>query len=875
MRVDSIHTETTDPFDASPAASLVGELEASPRPGTTFEDVCNRLCQLATRLLGVPAAVISLREKDSILPVGVFGLDEHYSWGRTPLSISLSGHPGGPGDGLAIADVRAHALLSADPLHTQGGFLSFLAVSLDPDGQVSGTLCALARAPRAWSREDEDSLGFIAASVLSEIRLVGATRRNRALERVVRTSEPEASEARARVGEEEGRARRALESAQQAFVSLDEHGFIREWNRAAEKTFGWTRSEALGRELADLLLPERFREAHRDGLREFQESGGGALVGRRVELEAQRKNGAEVPVELSITAVDENGSWAFNAFLSDISERRRAERERLSRERLLSYAQRVARMGSWEWDIEHNEFTWSEEMHKIFGTDPAEFDPTFEAYMSRLPASDRDLAQALVHHALETGEEFTFEHQVIRPDGSLRAVLGQGRVERGSEGRPIRMLGTAQDVTERKELEARSRELAVERDARVEAQAAEAKLRASEARYRFLSDAIPQQVWTALPDGRLEYVNQVVIDYLGVPREAAVDQTWDSWIFYQDVPEMKRRWEASRRSGDDFEMELRLLDGEGVFRWHLVRAKAQKLADGSISRWYGTNTNVHDLKELERDRDEALQDLERVTHLLSSERTTLEEQARELRRFALALQRSNRELDQFAYVASHDLKAPLRGIANLAVWLSEDLQGRLDEKTAGYLRLLDGRVHRMESLIDGILQYARAGRPRDEPESVDVARLVQDAVDMLAPPERFNIRVEGYMPVLVTERSPLEQVFLNLLSNAVKHADNEAPEVIVSVTDEGGGWFEFSVSDNGPGIAPEYHERIFTIFQTLKARDDVESTGIGLSVVKRIVEWQGGQVWVESETGQGATFRFLWPDAPREAKEAGAWRAAR
>jgi signal transduction histidine kinase len=152
---------------------------------------------------------------------------------------------------------------------------------------------------------------------------------------------------------------------------------------------------------------------------------------------------------------------------------------------------------------------------------------------------------------------------------------------------------------------------------------------------------------------------------------------------------------------------------------------------------------------------------------------------------------------------------------------------------------------------------------------------VHDVVDMLAPPPRFRVNVQGYMPVLITERSPLEQVFLNLLGNAVKHADGDAPEVDVSVTDEGGGWYEFSVSDNGPGIAPEYHERIFTIFQTLKARDDVESTGIGLSVVKRIVEWQGGQVWVESEVGRGATFRFLWPDSPREAKEASTWRITR
>jgi light-regulated signal transduction histidine kinase (bacteriophytochrome) len=307
-----------------------------------------------------------------------------------------------------------------------------------------------------------------------------------------------------------------------------------------------------------------------------------------------------------------------------------------------------------------------------------------------------------------------------------------------------------------------------------------------------------------------------------------------------------------------------------------MRAKAQRhRPDGHILGWYGTNTNVHDLKELEEARDRALADLERVTHLLSSERTTLEEQTRELRRAAIALQRSNQELDQFAYVASHDLKAPLRGIANLAQWLGEDLDGRLDEQNAEYLDLLQRRVLRMEGLIDGILQYSRAGRRRDEPETIDVGRLLDEVLDLLAPPEHLRVEVQGYMPTVVSERAPLQQVFLNLISNAIKHAESEKPRITVSVTDEGGSWYEFSVSDNGPGIAPDYHERIFNIFQTLKPKDEVESTGIGLAVVKRIVERQGGQVWVESDGQRGATFRFLWPESPKDGKEGGVWSIGR
>jgi signal transduction histidine kinase len=172
----------------------------------------------------------------------------------------------------------------------------------------------------------------------------------------------------------------------------------------------------------------------------------------------------------------------------------------------------------------------------------------------------------------------------------------------------------------------------------------------------------------------------------------------------------------------------------------------------------------------------------------------------------------------------------------------------------------------MESLIDGILQYSRAGRTREEPELIDIEQLVREVVELLAPPEHFEIELGPYWPVLRTERTPLQQVFLNLIGNAIKHANGEHPVIQIRMRDEGADFCEFCVTDNGPGIAPEYHGRIFTIFQTLKARDEVEGTGIGLSVVKRTVENQGGQVWVESEVGKGASFSFLWPRDP-DAKE--------
>jgi PAS domain S-box-containing protein len=237
-------------------------------------------------------------------------------------------------------------------------------------------------------------------------------------------------------------------------------------------------------------------------------------------------------------------------------------------------------------------------------------------------------------------------------------------------------------------------------------------------------------------------------------------------------------------------------------------------------------------------------------------------------RSALAVAEAYQDLDQFAYVASHDLKAPLRGIANLAQWIQDDAGGQLGSESLEHLRLLHGRVRRMEALIDGILAYSRAGRRLSAPEIIDTAALVQDVIELLALPADIRIELPDQMPRIEAERVPLQQVFMNLLGNAVKYSRAVRPDVLVRV-----GWrdrgdaVEFSVSDNGPGIAPEYHERIWGMFQTLAARDKVEGTGIGLSVVKKIIESRGGRVWLESMPDHGATFAFICPKVARRGVE--------
>jgi light-regulated signal transduction histidine kinase (bacteriophytochrome) len=253
--------------------------------------------------------------------------------------------------------------------------------------------------------------------------------------------------------------------------------------------------------------------------------------------------------------------------------------------------------------------------------------------------------------------------------------------------------------------------------------------------------------------------------------------------------------------------------------------------------------------------------------VVASEVTDQVKSRRVSERLSQALAATNRELDQFAYVASHDLKAPLRGISNLSQWIEEGLTGKLDDETKKQMDLLRGRVRRLEALIDGILTYSRAARSRERIESIDVGALLAETRELLAPPAEATI-VVGPMPNVEAERVPMQQVFLNLMSNALKHAGRGDPRIEVTCAEEGD-LLHFRFADDGPGIAPEYHERIWAMFTTLQARDKVEGTGIGLSVVKKIVETRGGRVAVDSNVGEGATFHVYWPKRSADPRDLG------
>jgi len=335
--------------------------------------------------------------------------------------------------------------------------------------------------------------------------------------------------------------------------------------------------------------------------------------------------------------------------------------------------------------------------------------------------------------------------------------------------------------------------------------------------------------------GRLIDVNRTACERLGYGREELLERTIGqidgallgdvAWSRWRD--ELKRTGNRvaegvhTCKSGRTFSVET-------SFRW---------VSEGSQDYIIAMSRDTTERKHAERKQAELIEQLRRTNEKVES---------------------INRELKDFAHVVSHDLKAPLVGIKSMADWLVKDYADKLDAEGADQLRQLSEMARRMERLIAGILEYSRAGHVKEPGVEVDLNEVAADAIDMVAAPSHIDIAVEGRLPVVECVETRIHQVLQNLISNAVKYMDKPHGVIRIRCGQDGDFW-RFCVEDNGPGIAIKDRERIFRIFQTVAPKDSFESTGIGLAVVKRIVELYGGQIWVESEVGAGSRFYFTLP----------------
>ncbi|BAZ51160.1 PAS/PAC sensor signal transduction histidine kinase [Nostoc sp. NIES-4103] len=435
---------------------------------------------------------------------------------------------------------------------------------------------------------------------------------------------------------------------------------------------------------------------------------------------------------------------------------------------------------------------------------------------------------------LLTGEIETYSQQkcYIRKDGlpiwiNLTISLLQQEATKQPQLEPEYFIAVVEDISKHKQVEQ--------------------ALQESEERFHTMADTAPVMIWMSGIDKICNYFNKGWLEFTGRTMEQEIGNGWAEGVHPEDLERFLKTYCTAFDARQPFTIEYRLRRYDGEYRWVLDIGTPRFTANGSFTGYIGSCIDISDRKLTELTLQQRAEELTRSNTILAQ--TTA------------MLQKRNQELDQFAYVASHDLKAPLRAIASLSEWLEEDLADQLPPENQHQMQLLRGRVRRMEALINGLLEYSRIGRIHTESSLVNVGHLLQEVIDSLQPPATFSIEIAPGMPTLITKRIPLQQVFANLIENAIKHHSGVDGRVKISVQDQGS-YYKFAVADDGPGIAPEYHDKVFGIFQTLEARDRKENTGIGLAIVKKIVETEGGTITLDSIVGAGSTFHFVWPQQP-------------
>jgi PAS domain S-box-containing protein len=418
-------------------------------------------------------------------------------------------------------------------------------------------------------------------------------------------------------------------------------------------------------------------------------------------------------------------------------------------------------------------------------------------------------------------------------------VIARGRVERNKTGEAVTFPGVMIDISSRKE--------------------SEEELKSSEERLRFMADTMPQLVWITRPDGYHEYYNKHWYLYTGTKQGETDGAGWNNLLYKSDQARARKVWRNSLETGEPYEIKYRLYNAPtDTYRWVIGRALPFKDHKGRITKWYGTLTDIDDsIKEIE-----ARKKLETA---LKQERDLLEtrvaERTSQLQLLNEELQRSNNELEEFAYVSSHDLQEPLRKIQAFGDLLVEEYGDALGDGEE-YLTRIQNSARRMSTLIEDLLTFSRVTTKPAESKPVNLTDIVQFAVSDLhdrIEKENGTVIVDPILPTVFADETHMRQLFQNLISNALKfHPSERSPVVNVSAVVRKEDCI-ISVKDNGIGIDEKYKQKVFAVFQRLNTRQSFDGTGIGLAVCRKIVERYGGTITIESQLDKGTTFIITLP----------------
>ena len=608
----------------------------------------------------------------------------------------------------------------------------------------------------------------------------------------------------------EERFAKAFQASPDAIViSRMSDGLILDVNEGWQKLFGHKQSEVLGQTTLDFGIYVN-PDDHTAIINQLVEKG----YLRDFEVDVRHKSGEIRQASFSGERIEIADMECRLMVIRDITERKQAEQALRLSEHRLNRAQEIAHLGSWELDLINNQLTWSDEVYRIFGMQPQEFNATYESFLEAVHPEDRAAVDAAYFESIRAGRDsYEIDHRVVkRSTGEVRIVHEKCEHFRNQAGQVVRSIGMVHDITERKQ--------------------AEAALQQSEERFRSLADSMPQLVWTALPDGTVDYYNQRYQEYREIKQVEGAAWEWAPVLHPEDVQPTVEAWKHAIETGEVYQVEHRVRWADGSYRWHLSRGVPMFDQKGGILRWFGTATDIHDLK-------------------LAQE---------QLKKYADQLERSNRELEQFAFMASHDLQEPLRKIEMFGDLLLERAEC-LDDRERNYVDRMRIAAGRMRHMVEGLLGLSRITTQGQPFVPVDLSQVTSDVLhDLEAQIRRVNGNVDLHsLPTVDGDPLQLRQLMQNLIGNALKYHQPDTPPEVNVYSTTSMETVHIHVEDNGIGFNQEDAERIFQPFHRLVGRSQYEGSGIGLAICRRIVDRHGGEIVAVSEPGAGATLIVTLP----------------
>ena len=477
-----------------------------------------------------------------------------------------------------------------------------------------------------------------------------------------------------------------------------------------------------------------------------------------------------------------------------------------------------AKAGAWSWDVNNQHVFWTPEFEILFDYEPGSTQQLYREWIERVHPEDRERVETQLQQTIDRQlPEFLCDYRIVWRDGQIRWIAALGKLHFQPQGNNPQLSGLVYDITEQQAaLRERKRD--------------EAALHQSAEFTRRIVESNLDCIKVLDSQGRLLYLNNGGQVMMEIDDFATVANT--PWL---------ESWQGSDAESAAAALATAQAGGVGKFDGYCATAKGTpKWWEVVITPLPTFGDNVGQILSVARDITERKQ-LELINQ---AQTTELQQLNNSLMLAQQHLSERNEELDLFGFIVAHDLKAPLRSISNLSAWIEEDLSDRILEDDRQQLQLLRQRVKQMNALVDGLLNYSRLGKQAVESETVDIAQLLTEIVDSLSSPS-FQIEILSALPILHTKRILLSQVFANLISNAIKHHSRADGRIVITAEDLGDR-YQFSIADDGDGIPPgEARQRIFDIFHTLKPSSSNENTGIGLALVKKIVEGEGGQIWVD------------------------------